>query len=171
MIKDRYYILEFQFDKSSEGLDHLFPSIELLIRSLENIDRYLVSLVGYDLSYKRYLKNIGEESFTFSIRARLFQPRQIALGQDFPFEDVCSWMVEGRQFFVDKANALNSDDTEPVSLKQGLEDAIRRYGLDHSILYTSLKVSDLDILSDDLGNAVSFLGGRVSISPLSISQH
>ena len=170
MIKDRYYILEFQFDKSSEGLDHLFPSIELLIRSLENIDRYLVSLVGYDLSYKRYLKNIGEESFTFSIRARLFQPRQIALGQDFPFEDVCSWMVEGRQIFVDKANALNRDNSEGIYINRKLEDCISRYGLNHSILYTTLEEKHLENLSDDLGNAVSFLGGRVSISPQSISQ-
>lgn len=165
MIKDKYYILEFQFDKSSQGLDHLFPSIELLIRSLENIDRYLVSLVGYDLSYKRYLKNIGEESFTFSIRVRLFQPRQIALGQNFPFEDVCSWMIEGRQLFVDRANGLESQKPDPDSLVRGLEASVSRYGLDSTMLYTSLEKKELQVLSDDLENAVSFLGCRVSISP------
>ncbi len=165
MIKDSYYTLEFQFDKSSEGLDHLFPSIELLIRSLENIDRYLVSSVGYDLSYKRYLKNIGEESFTFSIRVRLFQPQQIALGQDFPFEDVCSWMVEGRQLFVDRANSSGQEPDSLDSLKAGLESCTSRYGLDHTILYMTIDGKDLANLSDDLGNAVSFLGGRVEIKP------
>lgn len=164
MRKDSYYTLEFQFDKSSEGLDHLFPSIELLIRSLENIDRYLISEVGYDLSYKRFLKNIGEDSFTFSIRVRLFQPDQIALGQDFPFDDVQKWMEDGRHLFVRRAN----NDVVPLpdtsTLRMSLEALICTYGLDHTILYSKMSGSDLQALSDDLNNAVSFLGGRVLIS-------
>lgn len=164
MRKDSYYTLEFQFDKSSEGLDHLFPSIELLIRSLENIDRYLVSEVGYDINYKRFLKNIGEDSFTFSIRVRLFQPDQIALGQDFPFDDVQKWMNRGRSLFVRRANNDDADLSDGSSLRTALEDLIISYGLDHTILYSTMAGSDLQALSDDLNNAVSFLGGRALIS-------
>jgi len=145
-------------------LDHLFPSIELLIRSLENVDRYLVSEVGYDLSYKRFLKNIGEDSFTFSIRVRLFQPDQIALGQDFPFEDVQKWMEEGRHLLVHRANDDDDELSDAVSLRMALEALVRSYGLDHSILYSTMTGNDLQALSDDLNNAVSFLGGRALIS-------
>ena len=166
MIKDSFYTLEFQFDKSSEGLDHLFPSIELLIRSLENIDRFIVSMVGYDLSYKRYLKNIGEDSFTFSIRARLFKPQQIALGEDFPFENVRLLMETGRQLFVFRANQNGSEiDVSGLPLQKELENAVLRYGLDRTIFYQSVEDVALQNLVGDLGNAVSFLGGRVSISP------
>jgi hypothetical protein len=161
VIKDSYYTLEFQFDKSSEGLDHLFPSIELLIRSMENIDRYLVSSVGYSLTYKRYLKNIGEDSFTFSIRVRLFQPVQIALGQTFPLEDVQSWMEEGRQYFVSMANREHPE--EPGSLRDTLEQLIRSYRLDSTILFHSISHEELQRLSEDLNNAVIFLGGRARI--------
>jgi len=162
--KDSYYTLEFQFDKNSEGLDHLFPSIELLIRSLENIDQYLVSSIGYDLRYKRYLKNIGEDSFTFSIRVRLFQPAQIALGQTFPFDDVQSWMQRGRQYFVNLANGDKDSPADRTGLKAALESLIQVYNLDNTILYHNLNETELQALSDDLNNAVSFLGGRVLIS-------
>lgn len=162
--KDSYYTLEFQFDKNSEGLDHLFPSIELLIRSLENIDRALVSAVGYDLAYKRYLKNIGEDSFTFSIRARLFQPDQIALGQTFPFDDVQSWMEAGRRYFVDAANRDEGVSEDGGDLADVLETRIRSYKLDNTILYNALDRGALRALSDDLNNAVAFLGGTVLIS-------
>ena len=164
MRKDSYYTLEFQFDKSSEGLDHLFPSIELLIRSLENIDRFLVAAVGYDLSYKRYLKNIGEDSFTFSIRVRLSQPVQIALGQNFPFDDVQLWMEKGRQIFVDRANKENSDSCDGEDLGEALEGLIHTYSLDNTILYSSPSGTDLKALSDDLNNAVSFLGGKALVN-------
>lgn len=161
MFIDSFYNLEFKFDKNSEGLDHLFPSMELLIRSLENIDRCLVASVGYNLEYKRYLKNIGEESFTFSIRVRLFQPRQIALGEDFPTENVLRWMQEGRAVFTSAANA----EDKSYDLNNGLLPLIKSNGLEHSILYKDPDTEVLSALSEDLNNAVQFLGGKVSIDP------
>ena len=164
MLIDSFYNLEFKFDKNSEGLDHLFPSMELLIRSLENIDRCLVSSVGYNLEYKRYLKNIGEESFTFSIRVRLIQPRQIALGEDFPTENVLLWMQQGRHIFTDTANAVE-DERTGFDLSGGLAPLIRANSLEHSILYKAMDSEELSSLSEDLNNAVQFLGGKVSIDP------
>ncbi|MDA3958773.1 hypothetical protein [Oceanispirochaeta sp.] len=160
MFIDSFYILEFKFDKNSEGLDHLFPSMELLIRSLENIDRCLVAAVGYTLDYKRYLKNIGEESFTFSIRVRLFQPTQFALGQDFPTENVMTWMQQGRQIFTDAANAASKEYSD---LSEGLKSLIEKHKLVSSILYKALDEDEVVSLSEDLNNAVSFLGGKVWI--------
>lgn len=162
MFIDSFYILEFKFDKNSEGLDHLFPSMELLIRSLENIDRCLVSSVGYNLEYKRYLKNIGEESFTFSIRVRLFQPRQIALGEDFPSDNVLNWMQQGRHIFTDTANA-DVDEQAGFDLSSTLATLVRDNSLEHSILYKALDTDELSSLSEDLNNAVQFLGGKVLI--------
>ncbi|MDC7233479.1 MAG: hypothetical protein PQJ58_09610 [Spirochaetales bacterium] len=164
MYIDSYYNLEFKFDKNSEGLDHLFPSMELLIRSLENIDRCLVSSVGYNLEYKRYLKNIGEESFTFSIRVRLVQPGQIALGEDFPTENVLQWMQQGRSVFTETANNADSEGTDP-DLEKRLKPLISANGLEHSILYKAPDAGQLSSLSEDLNNAVQFLGGKVSIDP------
>ncbi|QEN09344.1 hypothetical protein EXM22_15670 [Oceanispirochaeta crateris] len=161
MFIDSFYILEFKFDKNSEGLDHLFPSMELLIRSLENIDRCLVSTVGYSLEYKRYLRNIGEESFTFSIRVRLFQPEQIALGQDFLTENVLNWMQQGRQVFID---ASNDPIESPSDLLVSLHPLVSKFNLVHSILYKDLVEDEVNSLSQDLSNAVSFLGGKVLIS-------
>ncbi len=163
MYIDSFYTLEFKFDKNSEGLDHLFPSMELLIRSLENIDRCLGGAVGYELEYKRYLKNIGEESFTFSIRSRLIQPRQIALGEDFPTESVLEWMKEGRHLFTEAAN--RGEAGSGGSLEEVLEPLIGKHALEHSILYRPLVPEDLRRLSEDLNNAVQFLGGQVLISP------
>lgn len=162
MFIDSFYNLEFKFDKNSEGLDHLFPSMELLIRSLENIDRYLVSSVGYNLEYKRYLKNIGEESFTFSIRVRLVQPRQIALGEDFPTENVLKWMQQGRHVFTETANADEHEKTGS-DLSATLAPLIQENSLEHSILYKALDTNEISSLSDDLNNAVQFLGGKVLI--------
>ncbi len=162
MFIDSFYNLEFKFDKNSDGLDHLFPSMELLIRSLENIDRCLVSCVGYRLEYKRYLKNIGEESFTFSIRVRLVKPRQIALGEDFPTENVLKWMKEGREIFTSAANSEDSSNKSSL-ISGSLKPIIRENGLEHSILYKSLDADELAVLSEDLNNAVQFLGGKVLI--------
>jgi len=160
MFIDSFYNLEFKFDKNSEGLDHLFPSMELLIRSLENIDRFLVSAVGYKLEYRRYLKNIGEESFTFSIRARLFRPHQIALGEDFPSSNVLEWMCFGRQAYIDAANS-NGEGSPDIS--EALKPLVDRYSLKNSILYSEISNDDIESLSRDLNNAVSFLGGTVRI--------
>jgi len=161
MVVDSFYNLEFKFDKNSEGLDHLFPSMELLIRSLENIDRFLVALVGYRLEYKRYLKNIGEESFTFSIRVRLFQPPQIALGEDFPSSNVLDWMRLGRQVYI---NAANASAEEPQDISAALKPLVTRFSLEHSILYREISHEDVASLSVDLNNAVAFLGGTVWIT-------
>jgi len=161
MFIDSFYNLEFKFDKNSEGLDHLFPSMELLIRSLENIDRFLVSAVGYKLEYKRYLKNIGEESFTFSIRARLFRPPQIALGEDFPSTNVLEWMRLGRQVYIDDANSPGEESTD---ISEALKPLVSRFSLKNSILYRDISSEDIVSLSRDLNNAVSFLGGTVKIN-------
>jgi len=160
MYIDSFYNLEFKFDKNSEGLDHLFPSMELLIRSLENIDRFLIAAVGYGLEYKRYLKNIGEESFTFSIRARLFRPHQIALGENFPSVSVLEWMKQGRQVYIDAANSLDDQSAEILA---NLKSLAAVYSLESSILYREIPESDVLSLSLDLNNAVSFLGGTVRI--------
>jgi len=162
MFIDSFYNLEFKFDKNSEGLDHLFPSMELLIRSLENIDRCLVSSVGYNLEYKRYLKNIGEESFTFSIRVRLIQPRQIALGEDFPTKNVLLWMQQGRHIFTDTANAAE-EERILSDISSRLAPLIRDNNLEHSILYKAQDSDELFSLAEDLNNAVLFLGGKVLI--------
>ncbi|MDC7238977.1 MAG: hypothetical protein PQJ50_01325 [Spirochaetales bacterium] len=162
MFIDSFYNLEFKFDKNSDGLDHLFPSMELLIRSLENIDRCLVSSVGYRLEYKRYLKNIGEESFTFSIRVRLIKPRQIALGEDFPTENILEWMKQGRDIFTSAANSKDSSEKSSF-IGSSLNPLIRESGLENSILYKPLDGDELSNLSEDLNNAVQFLGGKVLI--------
>jgi len=161
--KDSYYTLEFQFEKNSDGLNHLFPSMELLIRSLENIDRCLVSSVGYDLQYKRFLKNIGDDSFTFSIRVRLYQPSQFALGQNFPLDDVLVWMNRGRQLFVGRANSAGRVDGRN-DLAGTLETLISEFHLDDTILFSPIRTEELSSLSEDLNNAVQFLGGRVRIT-------
>ena len=165
MYTDSYYNLEFLFDRNSDGLDHLFPSMELLIRSLENIDKYLVGAVGYTLEYKRYLRNIGEASFIFSIRVRLFQPRQISLGEDFPSDSVLKWMQEGRQVFIEAANGAEKE----VAVNDGdiaaqLEKLIAGHGLSHTILFKAPGESEISALAEDLINAVLFLGGKVLIN-------
>ncbi len=165
MYTDSYYNLEFLFDRNSDGLDHLFPSMELLIRSLENIDKSLVGSVGYSLEYKRYLRNIGEESFTFSIRVRLFQPRQISLGEDFPSDSVLAWMQEGRQIFIEAANGAESEgDGDTADAARKLKSLIESHGLSHTIMFKDPGEKEISALAEDLINAVLFLGGKVKIN-------
>jgi hypothetical protein len=165
MYTDSYYNLEFLFDRNSDGLDHLFPSMELLIRSFENIDKCLVEAVGYTLEYKRYLRNIGEESFTFSIRVRLFQPRQISLGEDFPSESVLKWMQEGRQIFIEAANSAEGESSaNTADIPVRLNKLIDSHGLSHTIMFKTPGESDISALAEDLINAVLFLGGKVKIN-------
>lgn len=167
MYTDSYYNLEFLFDRNSDGLDHLFPSMELLIRSLENIDKSLVASVGYTLEYKRYLRNIGEESFTFSIRARLFQPRQISLGEDFPSDSVLKWMQEGRHIFIEAANdaeAGGDSSAATAGMPARLKTLIDSHGLSHTIMFKDPGEGEISALAEDLINAVLFLGGKVRIN-------
>ncbi len=139
----------------------MLPSIDLFLRSFEEADRLIAGSLGLELNYHRALKEMSESYFYYSITLKLSWPRQILLGAWPEPSSLRSWMNLARR---DLFESVKKDTVSIDELADRWDIWARDEGLADALLYTAPPADRLQPLLDDLGAAVSTLGGGDAVT-------
>ncbi len=159
MLYENSYNLEVSCGTDLVDPGQLFPSVDLLIQALKNIDKALCSAILYGIEHRRLLKDIGNNSFLFSIQVRLIPPNQLPLGQALSFHQVNQWVNTGRKELF--GAALKGLTKERAFEK--LHRSEKNLDLRQLFLYKEISLEDLAPPFEDLQNGLAFLGGQVEM--------
>ncbi len=134
----------------------MLPSIDLFLRAFEEADRLIAGSLGLELDYHRALKEMGESHFYYNVTLKLSWPRQILLGSWPEPSSLRKWMDLAR---CDLFESAGIETVIVDDIAHRWDRWARDEGLADALVYTAPPVERLKPLLDDLGRAVSTLGG------------
>lgn len=155
------YGIRFTFPDGDDDRDRMLPSIDLFLRAFEEADRLIAGSLGIELDYRRALKEMGESEFYYDVTLKLRWPGQILLGTWPEPSSLRKWMGMAR---IDLFESADSDSVTVDDIAGRWDHWARQEGLADSLVYTPPPADRLRPLLDDLGRAVSTLGGGDSVS-------
>lgn len=139
----------------------MLPSIDLFLRAFEEADRIMAGSLGLEMDYRRALKEMGESHFYYNITLNLSWPRQILLGSWPEPADLRAWMNLARNDLFDSAGS-QTDVTADIAARW--DRWAREKGLAEALVYSAPPADRLLPLLNDLGHAVTTLGGGEAVS-------
>ncbi len=155
------YRIRFTFPEGDDERERMLPSIDQFLRVFEEADRLIAGSLGLELDYRRALKEMGESHFYYYITLKLSWPPQILLGSWPEPSSLRKWMDLARNDLFDSAGieTVTVDD-----IAERWDRWARAEGLADAIVYTAPPALRLKPLLEDLGRAVSTLGGGNSVA-------
>jgi len=155
------YQIRFSFPENEEERERMLPSIDLFLRTFEEADRLIAGSLGLELDYHRALKEMSDSYFFYNITLKLSWPRQILLGEWPEPASLRSWMEMARNDLFNSAR-MDGSSVEAIADRWNLW--ARDEGLADALLYTAPPSDRLRPLLDDLGTALSTLGGGNAVT-------
>ncbi len=155
------YHIRFTFPAGEEERERMLPSIDLFLRAFEEADRLIAGSLGLELVYHRALKEMSESYFYYAITLELSWPRQILLGAWPEPAALRRWMETARNDLFESAGTAEVQISE---IAGRWDQWARNEGLADALLYTAPPPEKLKPLLDDLGTALSTLGGGDAVT-------
>ncbi|MCD6342437.1 MAG: hypothetical protein J7L76_01495 [Spirochaetaceae bacterium] len=155
------YHIRFTFPAGEEQRERMLPSIDLFLRAFEEADRLIAGSLGLELDYHRALKEMSESYFYYHITLKLSWPNQILLGAWPEPASLRNWMNMARN---DLFGSAGTDGVVIDEIAERWDKWARIEGLADALLYTAPPSEKLEPLLDDLGTALSTLGGDDAVT-------